>query len=125
VIPIQLEGISHFKAAAILGHEFGIGVRSGCFCAHPYLLHLFGLNEAEATQVRSSILAGDRRDMPGLVRLSFGLYNTVEEIDAFVEAVEKICRGEYRGSYTQDPTTGEFSPEGWRVDFDSFLKFLE
>ncbi|HEX9616275.1 MAG TPA: aminotransferase class V-fold PLP-dependent enzyme, partial [Anaerolineales bacterium] len=35
VIPFKLEGISHFLAAAILGFEFGIGVRSGCFCAHP------------------------------------------------------------------------------------------
>lgn len=33
VIPMQLDGISHFLVAAILGLEFGIGVRSGCFCA--------------------------------------------------------------------------------------------
>ncbi len=38
VIPINLKGISHFLVAAILGHEFGIGVRNGCFCAPPYLL---------------------------------------------------------------------------------------
>jgi selenocysteine lyase/cysteine desulfurase len=43
VIPFGLEGISHFKVASILGYEFGIGVRSGCFCAHPYILHLLKL----------------------------------------------------------------------------------
>ena len=40
VIPMELAGISHFKVSSILGYEFGIGVRSGCFCAHPYILHL-------------------------------------------------------------------------------------
>ena len=81
VIPFQLEDVSHFLAAAVLGHEFGIGVRSGCFCAHPYILHLLGLNEAQARAVRERMLAGDRSNMPGLIRASFGLYNTVEEID--------------------------------------------
>ena len=37
VIPLRLEHVSHFVAAAVLGYEFGIGVRSGCFCAHPHL----------------------------------------------------------------------------------------
>ena len=27
--------------AAILSHEYAIGTRVGCFCAHPYLMHLF------------------------------------------------------------------------------------
>jgi selenocysteine lyase/cysteine desulfurase len=36
VIPFNLAGVSHFLLAAILGYEGGIGVRSGCFCAHPY-----------------------------------------------------------------------------------------
>ena len=26
--------------AAVLGYEHGVGVRSGCFCAHPYIAHL-------------------------------------------------------------------------------------
>ena len=42
-IPFNLEGVSHFLLAAILGYEGGIGVRSGCFCAHPYVVHLLQL----------------------------------------------------------------------------------
>jgi len=49
VIPLQLESADHFLVAAILGYEFGIGVRSGCFCAHPYILHLLGLSKEEAS----------------------------------------------------------------------------
>ena len=44
VIPFAVKGVSHFLVSAILGYEFGIGVRSGCFCAHPYILHLLGLS---------------------------------------------------------------------------------
>ncbi|MGW8250329.1 MAG: aminotransferase class V-fold PLP-dependent enzyme, partial [Anaerolineales bacterium] len=60
VIPFNLEGISHFKVAAILGYEFGIGVRSGCFCAHPYILHLLKLTPGESFALRKQMLAGDK-----------------------------------------------------------------
>jgi selenocysteine lyase/cysteine desulfurase len=121
VIPLSLAGISHFKVSAILGHEFGIGVRSGCFCAHPYILHLLGLSSDEARGVRSKMLAGDRSDMPGLLRASFGLYNTFEDIDRLVEALTRIAGGDYTGKYHQVVSTGEYIPEGWAPDFDRYF----
>lgn len=123
VIPMELAGISHFKVSAILGYEFGIGVRSGCFCAHPYILHLLGLNELEAEQVRSRMLAGDRSQMPGMVRASFGLYNSLEDIEAFIDAMKSIAHGGYRGSYKQDISTGEYKPTGWNPDFSIYFGF--
>jgi cysteine desulfurase/selenocysteine lyase len=121
VIPFNIEGISHFKTAAILGFEFGIGVRNGCFCAHPYLLSLMGLNHEQAQDVRRRIMAGDRSDMPGLVRVSFGLYNTMEEVDILVEALPRIVKGEYKGNYYQDKASGEYFPEGWQVKFEDYF----
>jgi cysteine desulfurase/selenocysteine lyase len=47
VIPFQVEGVPHAKVAAILGYEGGVGVRNGCFCAHPYVLKLLGINGKE------------------------------------------------------------------------------
>lgn len=121
VVPINLKGFSHFLVAAILGHEFGIGVRNGCFCAHPYLLHLLGLNPQEADDVRNRMLAGDRRDMPGLVRISFGLYNTREEIDVLIEALKAIAGRQYQGTYIQDPASGEYRPQEWQPNFESYF----
>jgi cysteine desulfurase / selenocysteine lyase len=123
VIPIKIEGISHFKVAAILGHEFGIGVRSGCFCAHPYILHLLHVSPSEANTVRANMLAGDRREMPGLIRVSFGLYNTTAEIDRFRSAIENIQSGNYFGNYHQAITSGEYIPEGWNPDFKDYFSF--
>lgn len=122
VLPMLLQGLSHFKVAAILGYEFAIGVRSGCFCAHPYLLRLLGVDEAQARQVREDILSGHRAEMPGLVRASFGLYNTKEDVDWYVEALQRIVRGEYKGQYTVDPATGEYTPQGWDCDYEAYFQ---
>ena len=43
VVPVNLAQYQHALVSAILGYEFGIGVRHGCFCAHPYLLCLLGV----------------------------------------------------------------------------------
>jgi len=121
VIPMQLSGISHFLVAAILGHEFGIGVRSGCFCAHPYILHLLGLSSEETATVRRRMMAGDKSEMPGMIRASFGLYNTPAEVDALVEALQCIARGQYQGVYRQNPASGEYIPQGWQPRFERYF----
>ena len=121
VIPLQLDQVPHFLAASILGYEFGIGVRSGCFCAHPYILHLLGLTKEEAEEVRRRMLAGDKSEMPGLIRVSFGLYNTIEDVDILLDALSHISTGNYKGNYVQDRATGEFSPVGWQPDFSHYF----
>jgi cysteine desulfurase/selenocysteine lyase len=121
VITFNIDGLSHFLVAAVLGTEYGIGVRNGCFCAHPYLMQLLGLSPEEAQRVRASIAGGDRRAMPGMVRVSFGSYNTTEEIDVLAEALEHIARGDFRGLYVQDRASGEFAAFGWTPEAISFF----
>jgi cysteine desulfurase / selenocysteine lyase len=121
VIPFNLEGLPHFLVAAILGYEFGIGVRNGCFCAHPYILRLLQLSPREVGQIEGRLRARDRRENPGLVRASFGLYNTLEEVEVLATALEKILKGEFRGHYVQDPASGDFIPENWQPDFEDFF----
>lgn len=123
VLPLNLKGYSHYLLAAILGFEYGIGVRNGCFCAHPYVLHLMNVEEHEADRVRSQMAAGDRRLVPGLIRVSFGLYNRYEDIDALVEAFGHILHKEYRGHYVQQMASGEYLPEGWQVNYDDYFTF--
>ena len=122
VIPFNLDGWSHFLVAAILGHEFGIGARNGCFCAHPYILSLLGVSEEQARQVRQEIIDKDRREVPGMLRISFGLYTTRDEVDALVDALKKISRGDFKGKYQQDQASGEFIPAGWQVDYDQYFR---
>jgi selenocysteine lyase/cysteine desulfurase len=113
VIPFNVEGLSHYLVAAILGYEGGIGVRSGCFCAHPYVVHLLHLPEDVRDGWKARVLAGDKSDMPGLVRASFGCYNTTEDIDRLIEMLEIIAAGSYSGEYALHAPSGEFVPAGY------------
>lgn len=116
VIPFNVGELPDGLVAAILAQEWGIGVRNGCFCAHPYVTHLLGVGPEEYERFRDRALAGDRREMPGMVRASFGCYTTEAEIDVLVEALQRIARGEYRDGYRLDASTGEYShPEYERL----------
>jgi cysteine desulfurase/selenocysteine lyase len=116
VIPFNLTGVSHALVAAILGYEGGIGVRNGCFCAHPYVVHLLALSASETAGWRSQVARGNQTDMPGLVRASFGCYNTKEDIDRLADMLERIRRGAYHGRY-QQLASGEFVPAGHVEEF--------
>ncbi|MDH4349785.1 MAG: aminotransferase class V-fold PLP-dependent enzyme [Gemmatimonadota bacterium] len=116
VIPFNLETVPHALVASVLGYEGGIGVRHGCFCAHPYVVHLLGLSAKETATWRAQMARGDKSDMPGLVRASFGCYNTVDDVDRLAEMLERVVRHDYRGTYRQLPS-GEFVPEGHEEDF--------
>ncbi len=85
VIPFTIEGIHHSLASAILSYEAGIAVRNGFFCAHPYCQRLLGY-----TSEQIEALAESHGLFPGLVRMSFGLYNTYSEIDKFIETLKYI-----------------------------------
>jgi cysteine desulfurase/selenocysteine lyase len=122
VIPFSLGDLSHFLVASILGTEWGVGVRHGCFCAHPYLIHLMAVSESESARVRRDILTDNRREMPGLVRVSFGMYNTTAEIDVLVEALTAIAHGQYAGRYEQDIRSGEYHAASWSPDLSRYFQ---
>jgi selenocysteine lyase/cysteine desulfurase len=118
VATFTVEGLHHALVAARLSAEWGIGVRHGCFCAHPYLLRLLGTSPAEVGSAREAIRRGDRRRIPGAVRASCGLGTSLADVDALLEAVRTLADGASAPvAYVQDPASGDFWPEtdvaGW------------
>src|SRR5262249_43877644 len=91
VIPFNVTGVPHALTAAILSNEWAVGVRSGCFCAHPYIKSILGVSESAAADLEKSILARDRRAVPGAVRASFGVCTTPADVEALAEAVEAVA----------------------------------
>ncbi len=81
----------------------------------------WGLGQPRPNEVREQIRAHDKRSVPGLVRISFGLYNETDEIDVLLDALQKISRGEFKGDYTQHKASGEYRPKGWSADFQKIL----
>ncbi len=111
-------GMPHALVAARLSAEYAIGVRHGCFCAHPYLMRLLDLSETEIEAYRDAVRRGDRRDIPGAVRASAGLYTTDADVDRLVAAVAELAGGAPAPvRYTQDANSGDYWPDtdqhGW------------
>jgi selenocysteine lyase/cysteine desulfurase len=118
VAPFVVEGMHHALVAARLSAEYGIAVRHGCFCAHPYVIRLLGLDDAAVDAYRREVLRGDHRLVPGAVRASAGLGTSGADIDALVSAVADLAAGSPPPvPYAQDEATGDFFPvtdeRGW------------
>ncbi len=113
IATFTVDGVPHALAAARLSAEYGIGVRHGCFCAHPYLMRLLRLSTDEITAYRETVRRGDRTTIPGAVRASAGLSTTLDDIDRLLGAVADIASGR-RGpvDYVQDAHTGDYWPAG-------------
>jgi selenocysteine lyase/cysteine desulfurase len=113
VIPFTLAGVDHGLVAAILGYEHAVGVRSGCFCAHPYISHLLGMGRVHRREWMRRVRDGDKRGAPGMVRISFGCYSDETDIDRAVDALEHVAAGEIAGTYRCDDH-GDYKPLGYR-----------
>lgn len=88
VIPFNFKNIHHSEAGELFQEIRGIAVRTGCFCAHPYVMRLLDIsNEARYKYIEDSSLKS-----PGMIRASFGLYNTEEEVDEFLNYIEDIIK---------------------------------
>lgn len=68
VLSFVIEGTHPYDIGTLLD-QMGIAVRTGNHCAQPLI---------------------DQFEIPGTVRASFAIYNTIKEVDYFVEALNKI-----------------------------------
>lgn len=78
----------HQEVAELLAKNYGISVRQGWFCAHPYCRRIMNISEESV----SEFMYDSNLRMPGMIRSSFGIYNTEREVDIFLEAIENIAR---------------------------------
>jgi cysteine desulfurase/selenocysteine lyase len=122
VISFNLKDKPHGLVGAILNYEGGIGVRNGCFCAHPYVKCLLGVSIEESHVLEEKVLQHDRRTLPGAVRMSFGMYNTRAEIDRLVDVLYMIAGNTYKGEYEVSVQTGEYHPVGFKLNFARYFK---
>jgi cysteine desulfurase / selenocysteine lyase len=68
VIPFNIDGVHSYDLAMLLD-KMGIALRSGHLCADTVMAHF---------------------NIPGCIRISFGMYNTKQEIDTFISALIKV-----------------------------------
>lgn len=109
-----VEGVPHGLVAARLSCEFAIGVRHGCFCAHPYVVRLLGLDDRQIAAFRAAASSHDRRTLPGAVRASAGISTTAADVERLLDGVALIAKGGAPPArYAVDAATGEWWPAGF------------
>ncbi|ADL12169.1 aminotransferase class V-fold PLP-dependent enzyme [Acetohalobium arabaticum] len=108
VISFNLDSFHHSLVASILGREWGIGVRSGCFCAQPYLHRLLDLANREIEEFKDKLRRNEDVKRPGLVRVSFGCYNTIKEIQRLIKGLQSIIDRQKKGADFNDEQEYDF-----------------
>lgn len=115
VLPIAtfvVDAVPHALVAARLSAEFAIGVRHGCFCAHPYLVRLLGLDTGELAAFRAAARRHDRCSLPGAVRASAGISTTAADVERLLIAVAVVASTEPPLAYVHDQASGDYWPRG-------------
>jgi len=92
VATFNLDGHRDEHLATMLSAEYAIGVRHGCFCAHPLMTRLLSVPDATAERLHAELKAGGSPEMPGAVRASIGLGTTAADVDALVDALYEIVQ---------------------------------
>ncbi len=87
VLTFNLKDLPHGLVTAALNDYFGIAVRNECFCAQPFVRQLLGISDETGVAPESCFDTCTPDDQPGMVRVSLGLYNTKDDIDACAEAL--------------------------------------
>jgi len=90
VILFSLKGVMATRLARELAMQGGIGVRSGCHCAHLIIKHLLHFTPTLERVQRTIVNVFPWVTLPGLLRVSLGIQNTKEEIDRLVITLGKI-----------------------------------
>jgi selenocysteine lyase/cysteine desulfurase len=92
VIPFVLKGVIAHTVARRLAARGGIGVRSGCHCAHLTVKRMAAI-PPWAEQIQRLILIVLRRfELPGVVRVSLGIENSEAEVDTLLHVLGDIAR---------------------------------
>jgi len=117
-ISFNIRGLDHGLVAAILNDYHNIAVRNACFCAHPYVKEMIIEEIMGSGKDLNDIDFNDELKVKaGMVRASFGIYSTQNDVNALVLALKDIVakRDEYSKLYILDET-GNYCHKTFKPD---------
>ena len=83
------------KMATQVGKELaswgGIGVRSGCHCAHITVKHILQVGPGLEKFQKLIVTLFPKLSLPGVVRVSLGIENTKEDVDTLIQGLTEIA----------------------------------
>jgi selenocysteine lyase/cysteine desulfurase len=102
IVIFDVKGMLPGRVARELAERAGVGVRSGCHCAHLLIKRLLKIPRwAERLQFLMLILAPGM-SLPGVVRVSVGLQTTRQDVDMFLDALADIVQRSPRKPFARE-----------------------
>ena len=93
VISFEMQETPHNVFAKRLAEEGGVGTRNGCFCAHMMLISTMNIPRWRINISKALLNLGIKQIMgfiPGMVRISFGIENTAEDVTALAKTIAAV-----------------------------------
>jgi len=91
-IAFNIDGLDHGLVAAALNDYFGIAVRNACFCAHPYVREMLKPELWDIDlEAESEADLAELEMRKGMVRASFGLYTTADDVKMLLSGIDALC----------------------------------
>lgn len=120
VIPFVLKN----KMATEVGKELaiagGIGVRTGCHCAHINVKHILQVGPSLERFQRMIVTLFPKLSLPGVVRVSLGIENSEEEVDKLIRVLSTIANKAKTSSAHHETTA--LSRKVLKQQMDDFVR---
>jgi selenocysteine lyase/cysteine desulfurase len=103
------QGLLHSNfVAALLNDLFGIQVRSGCFCAGPYIHRTYPIDGRWSARMHAQVVQGNLGAKLSFVRLGFTYFMSETVADYLIEAVHLVANEGWKllPRYRFDPHSG-------------------
>ena len=105
VASFTLSGCASGEVAEALARDHGVSVRSGLFCAHPFVSHLLGTTPENARLARRA-RAGEEVALTGAVRASIGIGVEAADIERLLAGLAEIARRPRSARQPETPARG-------------------
>jgi selenocysteine lyase/cysteine desulfurase len=92
VLSFEVQNKLNSSLAKNLAHGAGIGTRFGCLCAHIYLKYLLNFSPLQENIQRFVLRAVPVLKLQGVLRVSFGLQNTKQDVELMLDRLMKKSR---------------------------------
>ena len=127
-ISFNIKRLNHGLVAAILNDYFNIAVRNECFCAHPYVEKMLELtHRLQIYEARSKNISNWHTEpWMGMVRVSFGLYNTKEDVNQFIYAIKDIIsRHDHYAKHYSINDKGDYEHKAFQFSCNEYFSLSQ
>jgi len=125
-ISFNIKSMDHGLVAAVLNDYFNIAVRNECFCAHPYVEKMLEItHQRQITEAKAKLKDSPWHIEPwmGMVRASFGIYNTIDDVNYFIKALKEIInKKKYYQSQYVAKGNGDYEHKAFKFSSSQYFK---